>query len=398
MFLGCSLSLHAAITPVFRNGMEDACNYDADQDRLSDCIETGTNVFVGIANTGTAKFNPDTDFDGIIDGDEVLGTAAGLNLPAMGTNPLKRDLLVEYDWFDDANDCAAHSHRPTQAIRDQTAAAYAAMAITNPDGSTGIKLIQDAGQGGLFTGGNFIADADGIVDAIGPQFMAYKAANFAANRANYFHYALFPHRYGSASNGSSGAASLNDRDLIVSLQCSNSTSDTRNTIVHEMGHNLGLSHGGNVDCNFKPNYNSVMNYRYQFPGANNNCLVHGKGVAAYSSGTRLNLNENSLLEMAGVCGFPNPSVDWNNNGTIESGIVFDINSAETGQASSCSGTLTTLSDFNDYAALNLRAVTVIGLNADESLRNPNEPEEIIFCTEVPLAFRVGPELDYDDDD
>jgi hypothetical protein len=49
-----------------------------------------------------------------------------------------------------------------------------------------------------------------------------------------------------------------------------------------------------------------------------------------------------------------------------------------------------LSDFNDYAALNLRAVSVMGLNGGASLRNPNEPEEIAVCQEVPLAFRVGP--------
>ena len=381
----------APVTPVFRTGMEDACNYDADQDRLSDCIETGTNSYVGTSNTGTARFNPDTDFDGLLDGDEVLGTLAGLNLPAMGTNPLRRDLLVEYDWFDDANDCAAHSHRPTQAILDQTAAAYAAMAIANPNGTSGINLIQDAGQGGLFTGGNLVADADGIVDGLGAEFYGYKTANFANNRANYFHYAMFPHRYGTATNGSSGLASLNGRDLIVSLYCANSTGNVRNTIVHEMGHNLGLRHGGNVNCNYKPNYNSVMNYRYQFPGANNNCLVPGNGAVAYSSGTRITLNENSLLEMQGVCGFPNPSVDWNNNGTVESGIVFDINSADTGQASACGGTLTTMSDFNDYAALNLRAVSVIGLNGGALLRSPNEPEELAVCQEVPFAFRVGPE-------
>lgn len=33
----------------------------------------------------------------------------------MGTNPLRQDILVEYDWFDDSLDCAAHSHRPTAA-------------------------------------------------------------------------------------------------------------------------------------------------------------------------------------------------------------------------------------------------------------------------------------------
>ena len=61
---------------------------------------------------------------------------------------------------------------------------------------------------------------------------------------------------------------MNGDDLIVSLYCAGSDGNVANTILHEVGHNLGLRHGGNVDCNYKPNYNSVMNYRYQFPGVN----------------------------------------------------------------------------------------------------------------------------------
>lgn len=49
------------------------------------------------------------------------------------------------------------------------------------------------------------------------------------------------------------------------------TSDmqVRNTILHELGHNLGLSHGGtikvpeNKNHNYLPNYRSTMNYLYQ---------------------------------------------------------------------------------------------------------------------------------------
>ena len=38
-------------------------------------------------------------------------------------------------------------------------------------------------------------------------------------------------------------------------------SETR-SVMHELGHNLGLEHGGNGGKNKKPNYQSVMNYRY----------------------------------------------------------------------------------------------------------------------------------------
>ena len=38
------------------------------------------------------------------------------------------------------------------------------------------------------------------------------------------------------------------------------------TFMHELGHNLGLRHGGADDINQKPNYVSVMNFSYQLGG------------------------------------------------------------------------------------------------------------------------------------
>ena len=35
--------------------------------------------------------------------------------------------------------------------------------------------------------------------------------------------------------------------------------------MHELGHTLGLHHGGGDDINNKPNYYSVMNYAWQVP-------------------------------------------------------------------------------------------------------------------------------------
>src|SRR6185295_13243210 len=124
-----------------------------------------------------------------------------------------------------------------------------------------------------------------------------KGANFATNRQGYFHYVLMPHRY-NTNSGSSGQAELPGNDLIVSLQCFLTTNNVANTIMHELGHNLNLGHGGNEDCNWKPNYNSVMNYRFQFPGVDTSCNAVGNSgetnVLDYSRGTRIALNENSL--------------------------------------------------------------------------------------------------------
>ncbi|MBX3286341.1 MAG: hypothetical protein KF703_13415, partial [Actinobacteria bacterium] len=110
-------SLSAWIYPLGASGTQKGCvaPIDSDGDRLPDAFETGTGVYANIANTGTSATNPDTDADGISDGDEVLGTPAGLDLPAMGLRPTKKDILFEFDWFVDnvdPGDCGSHSHRP----------------------------------------------------------------------------------------------------------------------------------------------------------------------------------------------------------------------------------------------------------------------------------------------
>ena len=122
-----------------------------------------------------------------------------------------------------------------------------------------------------------------------------------------------PHRYNTTSD-SSGQAELPGNDTVVSLGCYGSTTNVANTIVHEMGHNLNLHHGGTVDTNNKSNYNSVMNYLFQFAGIDTNCDAAGDGVLDYSHGTRPSLNESSLNEALGVCGGSGPALDWNGTG------------------------------------------------------------------------------------
>jgi hypothetical protein len=81
------------------------------------------------------------------------------------------------------------------------------------------------------------------------------------------------------------------------------------TFMHELGHNLGLNHGGPVSVaydsavNFKPNYLSVMNYSFQFRGigtASPDCLLTDDACMTTPVTTRLdyaNANLASLDEM-----------------------------------------------------------------------------------------------------
>lgn len=332
-----------AAQSIFIDGFEESCLLDNDGDRLSNCQEA-----IRLTNIN----DPDTDDDGLRDGDEVLGTVDGLNLSAMGVNPRRKDILIEHDWSDDANGCAAHSHKPSQVVLNQITQVFASAPVSNPNGQSGINVIHDVGQGGLFTGGNLISIPNGTLqgNVFGADFPVYKASNIASNRIGYFRYAIHAHRY-SEYPTSSGYAEIVGDDFLVTLQCFISDNNIRNTIMHELGHNIGLLHGGDTDCNDKPNYNSVMNYRFQFSGVDANCDRFGDGAVNFSNGVRPSINENSVNESAGVCG--GPAIDWNGSGTIQDGIQIDLNP---GQALSCGGQFTTLNDFNDWANLILSSL------------------------------------------
>jgi hypothetical protein len=326
---------------------------DSDHDGLPDWAETNTGTYVNAARAGTDPNTADTDSDGIVDGDEVLGTAGGVNLPAMGANPLHRNVFVEADGYEHANyPCGvAYSTRPAAAVFKRIRTAFASSPVTNPDGTTGLDLIVDYGQGGAFTGGNAIA-GDGVLSgAIDGDFTAVKAANFASNRRPLFHYALFVAEWGA--NPASGVAEEDGNDLIVALPPCYNISGTAphddqlgNTFMHELGHNLGLQHGGTDDVGYKPDFNSVMNYQYQGDGVDTNCDGQGDGLANYSSGQDITLNEADLDESKGVCG--TSPIDWNHDGTISNHVAYDING---------DGALTTYSDTDEWAQLDFGGVS-----------------------------------------
>ena len=118
--------------------------------------------------------------------------------------------------------------------------------------------------------------------------------------------------------------------------------------MHELGHNLGLRHGGSEFANCKPNYLSVMNYSRQMP----NLLATFGLPPDYSRQALVNLNEGGLNETMGIVGLPggmtawginpdppggcpspglirvyqtNGPIDWNNMNGIEANVKVDLN-------------------------------------------------------------------------
>ena len=170
----------------------------------------------------------------------------------------------------------------------------------------------------------------------------------------------------------------------------------RNAIVHELGHNFGLNHGGDETCNYKPNYSSVMNYRYEFLGVDTTCTgigdPSGNASLDYSHGDRLTLDENNLDETLGMCTSATVPVDWNGDQQYETSVVADINSYSN-ETSDCGASVyTVLHDYNDWGHLELASVSPLFFGqgagqSPESGRTLRPRNRGIGCAPVPKSHR-----------
>ncbi|MBU6412300.1 MAG: hypothetical protein KGS45_02405 [Planctomycetes bacterium] len=151
---------------------------------------------------------------------------------------------------------------------------------------------------------------------------------------------MFANTYGGTT--SSGVAELPGNDFMVTLGGFDPPGGTANeqaaTFMHEMGHTLGLYHGGHQiewsndrRYNYKPNYRSIMNYSWQLADTRPGWALD------YSRSALPSLNEAQLDEIAGIGGALNTvvlvgpvpareafeigGVDWSRNGTIDTTLI-----------------------------------------------------------------------------
>lgn len=274
----------------------------------------------------------DADADGLLDGWERSGyndngdSAIDVDLPALGADPLHKDLFLELDY--------TIGETPERQDILAMKRAMAAAPLTNPDGRNGVNLWVDTGtladpnaregqargtcSDGVDNGGDGRTDGnepeceyldasvedpapsdcsdgddddgDGLTDVQDPDclvgdnlgggnavpalnncgldrvFYDTKNApgNFAPARRELFRYAIStsnePDTDGPGPDTgcqSGGQGEIGGNDFIE-------FNHDGGTILHELGHNLNLRHGGFEDTNCKPNYVSSMNYDLQF--------------------------------------------------------------------------------------------------------------------------------------
>lgn len=355
---------------------------DSDADRIPNAFEMGICAFHNPPYYGTSFVNADTDADGVSDGNEAYGSTAGLDLPGFGCLPCRKDLLIETDWMR-TNVQAVDRNKLDVNQANRVIAAFNAGLTTNPNGINGIKMHIDRGQA-PYSNGNEVLDPNNndTLDMAnfnldGSEFIAVKTANFAANRHGFFRYCLMHDKYsvGGVYQNSSGVSELPGDDFCVTMGqwALGNNNFIGNTFMHELGHAINLRHGGNEDRNFKPNYNSIMNYWYQFCGTDTNFNVIPDNALDYSRGVNIALNENGALnEPAGVTG-AGPAIDWNQNAVAtDINVLRNINCRLTNtfansvcgvhaqQTNTCGtvgqcydSTCNTLTDFNDWTGLSL---------------------------------------------
>jgi hypothetical protein len=331
-----------------------------------------------------------------------------IDLPAMGATVGKPDIFVHVDWMADKK----HSHAPSDAAVKLVVDAFANAPYISRSGSIGINLHVDVGPtstmdfatgtkwgalsraasvGHVVQLGTTNTDASGNINYDWTEFDKLKnraGGFFKSGRTGIFRYAVSCHQIGSVGN-SGVARSIPGSDFIVSLGTFTGIIDTNvaGTFMHELGHNLGLNHGGGDGVNNKPNYVSVMNYLWQFSGVTRG----GASLIDYSNAALAILTEGALNETTGLgpgsTGIaishwvppipPNPGafvqvadasqpIDWDGDGlTTKTTVAVDANN---------DSTLETLTPYNDWQKLRLKGGAIGGAGYEPLTQSVILPE------------------------
>ena len=275
------------------------------------------------AGTATGAPVPDTrglevdvDEDGVPDrwedADVLVTLPSGqterLDLRRRGGSSDHKDIYVWVSWMGAGpNEPAGHQPH-ADALSDVAEAFAAAPGIVNPDGKPGIRLHTFVRQRGV-QHINYLGTTDAKRNYDWSAFDAIRDGELPSMLRGRFHFALFAHRLGGLATTSGAARGTPGRNLVVSLGVEHPNRQYQaGTFMHELGHDLGLKHGGLDNVERKPNYLSVMNYSFQLDG-----LIKdgGEGHFDYSRFVLPSQHENKLDRRTGL----SPNSAWAAYGT-----------------------------------------------------------------------------------
>lgn len=243
----------------------------------------------------------DTDGDGVID----------LHLERMGADPNTPDIFVEVDWM--VQPLEKFLWITTQEEISLAPSQEAMRIVYESFKEQGINLHIDAGPNSIdfvtgktwgdLSGGNEIAyESNFELGSTYEHWNETALANFSEGRERVFRYCLFVNQYNGGTSSGIANNIPGQYFIVANQQWVRDTGDTgiAGTFMHELGHTLGLSHGGfdhegnNNHTHYKPNYLSIMNYLFQTSG-----LV-GDNDVDYANYTLPDLDENALSEQQGI--------------------------------------------------------------------------------------------------
>lgn len=268
-------------------------------------------VFGGFAPRGAENGTTAALAAGDNDGDGIPNTIENkAAYKQAGGSPNHKDIWVECDYM--------KGLKPNAKMKGYVETTFKNGPVTNPDGKKGVKIHLEIDDQLPFqkTWGD-VQTQSGFTQVYNKTKQT-RAAKLDGDK-RYYHYCAFVNLISAENVGVSGI-SMDSTDpnggipgdmFVVALGGPwgdrGKTPETQaGTLIHELGHNIGLTHGGGgpfptMHINYKPNYLSVMNYDFQegFYSVQNGQIVQ---VAKwdYSTWKANDLNEKSLKEQQSV--------------------------------------------------------------------------------------------------